>query len=78
MAHGALPRQVGHEPGELRWWEEFADGTAYEGRSDLGNVVPGDGPRYKGRCLIMQTERANYRAAAAALRVHLEGNTGLA
>ena len=38
MAH--FLGQVGNESGELRWWEEFADGAAYEGRTELGNVRP--------------------------------------
>jgi putative chitinase len=54
--------QVGHESGELRYTQELASGTAYEGRKDLGNTQPGDGVRFKGRGLIQLTGRANYTA----------------
>ena len=37
--------QIGHESGGLRWMEEIASGSAYEGRADLGNTQPGDGVR---------------------------------
>ena len=53
--------QVAHESGGLRWNEELASGAAYEGRADLGNTQPGDGPRFKGRGLIQLTGRFNYR-----------------
>ena len=41
----AFIAQVGHESGDLNWFVEFASGSAYEGRKDLGNTVKGDGVR---------------------------------
>lgn len=54
--------QIGHESAGLRYMEEIADGSAYNGRQDLGNTQPGDGPRFKGSGPIQLTGRANFRA----------------
>jgi putative chitinase len=74
----AFLAQVGHESASLRYMEEIASGAAYEGRTDLGNIHPGDGKRYKGRGPIQVTGRSNYRAAGKALHLPLEEHPTLA
>lgn len=48
----------------------------YEGRVDLGNTRPGDGPRFKGRGYVQLTGRANYETVGdqvgSALATHPE------
>ena len=54
--------QCGHESAGLRYPVEIASGAAYEGRSDLGNIYPGDGVKFAGTGWIQVTGRYNHQA----------------
>ncbi|CAL6082537.1 Chitinase [Hexamita inflata] len=56
--------QCAHESALGYYTQELASGSAYEGRTDLGNTQPGDGPKYKGAGFIQMTGRSNYQSFA--------------
>ena len=53
-----------HETMNFKFMKEIASGHAYEGRADLGNHSPGDGPRYKGAGVLQLTGKYNYTRLA--------------
>lgn len=63
---------VGHETMRLERMREIWGPTPaqrrYEGRTDLGNVQPGDGKRFMGRGCFHTTGRANYARLRDRLR----------
>ena len=61
--------QVAHESDGFNTCCEYADGSDYEWRDDLGNTQEGDGVRFKGRGLIQVTGRENYQQVSSALNI---------
>ena len=77
----AFLAQIAHESGNLAYTTEIWGPTpaqrGYEGRSNLGNTQPGDGPRFRGHGLIQITGRANHAAARDGLRAQRWGLSGV-
>lgn len=74
--------QACHETGGFRYLREIWGPTpaqkGYEGRTDLGNIRPGDGFRYRGRGIFQLTGRENYHLVGASLALPLETEPDLA
>ena len=66
--------QCAHESDGFRTTTEYGGDryfAKYDGRKDLGNVIAGDGPRFRGRGIIQLTGRANYRAYGSRIGMDL-------
>jgi putative chitinase len=74
----AFISQIAVESDRFRTYEEYADGSQYEGRTDLGNTQPGDGKKYKGRGVIQITGRSNYTQMSKDLGVDFVNHPELA
>ena len=59
--------QCSHESSGGYYTEEIASGEDYENRPDLGNIYPGDGPKYKGGGYLQLTGRYNYQGFSNAM-----------
>ena len=77
--------QIGHETGGLRWWRELG-GKSYFNKYEpntsigkrLGNTVPGDGYKFRGRGVFQLTGRSNYETMGLKLGLDLVNHPELA
>jgi hypothetical protein len=67
-----------HMTPRLEIWGPSRAQRGYEGRSDLGNTLPGDGRRFLGRGYVQITGRRNYARASFATGKDLTSNPDLA
>lgn len=65
------------ESNYYRTLSEYADGSAYEGNTELGNINAGDGQRFKGRGYVQLTGRDNYQRVSDKLGIDLVANPHL-
>lgn len=74
--------QCAHETMNFRYMRELWGPTpaqkGYEGRSDLGNCIAGDGRKYLGRGIFQCTGRDNYQRYGQRLGIDLACNPDLA
>lgn len=68
----AFLAQLAFESGELTIWSGPETGREWEGDEKLGNVLPGDGPKFKTRGLFPIRGRAMYRKCGRAIKAPLE------
>lgn len=76
----AFLSQVSIESGNLLYTKELGGASYFEkynGRKDLGNNQPGDGPKYKGRGLIQTTGRINYTTLSRKMGVDFVNNPNM-
>ena len=67
-----------HESDNFNTMTEYASGSDYEGRQDLGNTQAGDGTKYKGAGYVQITGRNNYDKYSKLTGLDLIGNPNLA
>lgn len=74
--------QAAHESDGFKTLNEYWGPTAaqkrYEGRTDLGNTVKGDGSLFRGRGIFQLTGRANYTTTGKAIGVDLVTDPSIA